>query len=153
QAAPFKAPTAQVKSYPTDPGFVAASVELVKEGLAQAGSGPRRVLFSAHGLPEKVIKAGDPYQSEVEASAAAIAAGVGGLTRGTDWTVCYQSRVGPLKWIGPSTEDEIRRAGAERTNLIVYPVSFVSEHSETLFELDIAYRRLAAEQGVPTYVR
>ncbi len=153
QAATFKVPTARVNSYPTDPGFIAASVELVKQGMRQASAGPRRILFSAHGLPEKVIRAGDPYQREVEASAAAIAAGLGGLTRGTDWTVCYQSRVGPLKWIGPSTEDEIRRAGAEGTNLVVYPVSFVSEHSETLFELDIAYRRLAAERGVPSYVR
>ncbi len=152
-AASFKAPTARVKSYPTDPGFIRASVELVREAQAQAGSGPRRVLFSAHGLPEKVIKSGDPYRAEVEATAAAIAAGLGGLRRGEDWTVCYQSRVGPLKWIGPSTEDEIRRAGAEKMNLVVYPISFVSEHSETLFELDIAYRRLAAESGVPTYIR
>jgi ferrochelatase len=152
-AASFKAPTARVKSYPVDPGFIAASIDLVKQGLAQAGSGPRRVLFSAHGLPERVIKAGDPYQAEVEASAAAIAAGLDGLARGTDWTVCYQSRVGPLKWIGPSTEDELRRAGSEKKNVVVYPISFVSEHSETLFELDIAYRRLAAESGVPNYVR
>jgi len=152
ELASFKAPTARVKSYPTDPGFIAASVELVKEALAQAG-GPRRVLFSAHGLPEKVIRAGDPYQAELEATAAAIAAAIGGLERGADWTVCYQSRVGPLKWIGPSTEQEIRRAGADRVSVVVYPVSFVSEHSETLFELDIAYRRLAAQAGVAAYIR
>jgi ferrochelatase len=152
KAASFKVPTTEVRSYPTDAGFVAASVELVKQGLAEAGDSAR-VLFSAHGLPEKVIRAGDPYQREVEASSEAIAAGIGGLARGTDWTVCYQSRVGPLKWIGPSTEDEIRRAGAEGRKVVVYPVSFVSEHSETLFELDIAYRQLATEQGVSAYVR
>ncbi len=148
-AARFDAPTTRIESYPVEPGFIAASVELVKQGLAEAGPGPRRVLFSAHGLPERVIKAGDPYQAQVEQTARAIADAIGGL----DWSVCYQSRVGPLKWIGPSTEAEIGRAGADRTGVVLYPLSFVSEHSETLVELDIDYRHLAAKLGVPTYVR
>ena len=147
--AAFKVPTGIIESYATEPGFIAASVELVKQGLADAGTGPRRVLFSAHGLPERVIKAGDPYQSQVEQTAKAIADAIGGL----DWSICYQSRVGPLKWIGPSTDAEIRRAGADRVSVVVYPLSFVSEHSETLVELDIDYRHLAAEVGIPTYVR
>ena len=105
------------------------------------------MLFSAHGLPERVIKAGDPYQSQVEQTAKAIADAIGGV----DWSVCYQSRVGPLKWIGPSTDAEIRRAGADRVSVVLYPLSFVSEHSETLVELDIDYRHLAAEVGIPTY--
>jgi ferrochelatase len=67
--------------------------------------------------------------------------------------VCYQSRVGPLKWIGPSTEEEIRRAGTEGTSVVLYPLSFVSEHSETLVELDIDYRHLAEQARVPRYVR
>jgi protoporphyrin/coproporphyrin ferrochelatase len=121
----FKVPTAVVKDYPVEPGFIAASVALVKEGLDQAGDGPKRVLFSAHGLPERVIKAGDPYQGQVEQSAKAIANAIGGL----DWSVCYQSRVG------------------------LYPLSFVSEHSETLVELDIEYRHLAEKAGVPAYIR
>ena len=70
-----------------------------------------------------------------------------------DWSVCYQSRVGPLRWIGPSTEAEIRRAGAQKTNVVLYPISFVSEHSETLVELDIDYRHLARDAGVPSYIR
>jgi ferrochelatase len=70
-----------------------------------------------------------------------------------DWTVCYQSRVGPLDWIGPSTDAEIRRAGADGVSVVVCPVAFVSEHSETLVELDIEYRHLAAQTGVPQYVR
>jgi ferrochelatase len=148
-AARFKAPTSTIESYPVEPGFIAASVELVKQGLADAGAGPKRVLFSAHGLPERVIKAGDPYQGQVEQTAAAIADAIDGL----DWSVCYQSRVGPLKWIGPSTEAEIARAGAEGRSVVIYPLSFVSEHSETLVELDIDYRALAAKVGVPTYVR
>lgn len=148
-ASRFKAPTKSIRSYPTEPGFIAASVDLVRQGLAESGKGPKRLLFSAHGLPERVIKAGDPYQAEVEQTAKAIADAIGGL----DWSVCYQSRVGPLKWIGPPTEEEIRRAGADKASVVLYPLSFVSEHSETLVELDMDYRRLAEEAGVPVYVR
>jgi protoporphyrin/coproporphyrin ferrochelatase len=149
EAARFKAPTTTIESYPTEPGFIAASVDLVKQGLAQAGERPTRALFSAHGLPERVIKTGDPYQKQVEQTAKAIVASIGGL----DWSVCYQSRVGPLKWIGPSTETEIQRAGAENKAVVLYPLSFVSEHSETLVELDIDYRTLAQKTGVPVYIR
>ena len=148
-AARFNVPTSTIDSYPVEPDFVAASVELVKQGLAEAGTGAKRVLFSAHGLPERVVKAGDPYQAQVEQTAAAVASAIDGL----DWSVCYQSRVGPLKWIGPSTEAEIERAGAERRSVVVYPLSFVSEHSETLVELDMDYRDLAVKVGVPVYVR
>lgn len=149
EAARLNVPTQTVCCYPDEPGFIAASVDLVKQGLAEAGSGPVRVLFSAHGLPEKVIKRGDPYQVQVERTAKAIADQIGGL----DWAVCYQSRVGPLKWIGPSTDAEIRRAGADKRAIVLYPLAFVSEHSETLVELDIDYRRLAKEVGVPGYTR
>src|SRR5262249_10267153 len=103
----FKVPTKAIESYPADPGFIPASVDLLTPGLADAGGGGRRVLFSAHGLPERVVRAGDPYQAQVEQTAAAIAAEFPGL----DWSVCYQSRVGPLRWIGPSTDAEIERAG------------------------------------------
>ena len=148
-AAKLSIPTQTVCCYPDEPGFIAASVDLVKQGLAEAGAGPVRVLFSAHGLPEKVIKRGDPYQAQVERTAQAIADQIGGL----DWSVCYQSRVGPLKWIGPSTGVEIARAGADKRAVVLYPLAFVSEHSETLVELDIDYRHLAAKSGVPVYRR
>jgi protoporphyrin/coproporphyrin ferrochelatase len=147
--ASFKVPTTTIDSYPTEPGFISASVALVKQGLAELGAGPRRVLFSAHGLPQKIIKAGDPYQTQVEQTARAISDAIGGL----DWSTCYQSRVGPLKWIGPSTDAEIRRAGGDKVSVLLYPLSFVSEHSETLVELDIDYRHLAREAGIPTYIR
>jgi len=149
ELARFEAPTAVVNDYPTEPGFIAASVDLVREGLAKAGEGPRRVLFSAHGLPERVIRAGDPYQKQVEGTARAIVDALGIR----DWSVCYQSRVGPLKWIGPSTDAEIERAGRDKVAVVLYPLSFVSEHSETLVELDIDYRHLADRAGVPAYVR
>ena len=145
----FTVPSSEIESYPTDPGFIAASVELVRQGLAEAGAGKTRVLFSAHGLPEKIVKVGDPYQRHVEQTAKAIVDAIGNL----DSTVCYQSRVGPLKWIGPPTEQEIERAGRDGANVVLYPLSFVSEHSETLVELDMDYRQLASEAGVAKYVR
>src|SRR5258708_30557466 len=79
--AAFKVPTKTIDSYPTEPGFIAASVALVKQGLAEASSNPRRVLFSAHGLPEKIIKAGDPYQAQVEQTAKAITDAIGRAAR------------------------------------------------------------------------
>ncbi|MCF4166826.1 ferrochelatase [Zavarzinia compransoris] len=143
--------TGTIESYPTEPGFVQAQALLIAEALDRAGDGPVRLLFSAHGLPQKVIDAGDPYQKQIEETAAAV---VAALNRpGLDWLVSYQSRVGPLEWIKPYTEAEIRRAGTEGKALVVVPVAFVSEHSETLVELDIEYRELAAESGVPAYVR
>jgi len=148
-AAKLDVPTQTVCCYPDEEGFISASVDLVKQGLAEMADRPVRVLFSAHGLPEKIVKAGDPYQAQVERSAKAIADRIGGL----DWSVCYQSRVGPLKWIGPSTDAEIERAGSDGKAIVLYPLAFVSEHSETLVELDIEYRHLSEKSGVPAYVR
>ena len=134
----------------------ADSGELVVTGFRAALEGARtdisyRLLLSAHGLPKKVIRKGDPYQRQVEQTAAAIVAALD--MPGLDSQVCYQSRVGPLEWIGPSTDDEIRRAGKDGKGVIIAPVAFVSEHSETLVELDIEYRKLAEEAGVPDYRR
>lgn len=151
-AAGLAAPTSELCCYPTQPGFISASAKILREALAKAAPlGNPRVLFSAHGLPEKVVQAGDPYQWQVEQTAAAVVAALGDAT--LDSVVCYQSRVGPMKWIGPSTEDEIARAGRDRVPLVVLPLAFVSEHSETLVELDIEYRERAAAAGVPAYVR
>ena len=138
--------------YPESDGFVGAITDKLKLELKSVSDiGAMRVLFSAHGLPQKVIDRGDPYQWSVERTSAAVvdALGVDGL----DWVVSYQSRVGPLEWIKPYTEDEIRRAGSEGKALIVVPIAFVSEHSETLVELDIEYRKLADSSGVPDYRR
>ncbi|MHA1152157.1 MAG: ferrochelatase [Alphaproteobacteria bacterium] len=156
-AAGLTAPTRSLCCYPTQPGFIAEIAGLLRAALGEveAGTGPR-VLFSAHGLPKKFIDRGDPYQWQIEQTAAAVAAEVGAAKVGKgalDWRVCYQSRVGPLEWIGPSTDVEIIRAGAEGRPLIVVPIAFVSEHSETLVELDIEYRRLAEQNGVPRYTR
>src|SRR5581483_671310 len=99
------------------------------------------------------VDLGDPYQWQVERCAKAVADRLAAAGEALDWLVCYQSRVGPLQWLGPSTDQEIARAGAEKRPLIVCPIAFVSEHSETLVELDIEYRHLADRAGVPAYIR
>ena len=147
-AAGLAVPTRTVCCYPLAGSFISAHAALLRPHLTEARP---RVLFSAHGLPKRVVEAGDPYQWQVERTVEAIVAEL--ALPGLDHVTCYQSRVGPLEWIGPSTEDEIRRAGREGKPLVVVPVAFVSEHSETLVELDIEYAHLAREAGVPSYVR
>jgi protoporphyrin/coproporphyrin ferrochelatase len=144
-------PTRIVRSYPTACGFVAALAGLIARSLDVAVGNPVRLLFSVHGLPLKIVRAGDPYPGEVQATAALVVAVLG--RPGLDWRVCYQSRVGPLAWLGPSVEDELHAAGRDGVAVVVAPISFVSEHSETLVELDIEYRRVAEHSGVPAYFR
>jgi len=147
----LKIPVTALCCYPTEPGFVSAVATSVTNAIDKLPAGePFRVLFSAHGLPKKIVEAGDPYQWQVEQTTRAV---VAKLDRDFDWINCYQSRVGPLEWIGPATEDEIQRAGAEGKSLVVVPIAFVSEHSETLVELDIEYREIADHAGVPNYLR
>ena len=156
-------PSRIVRSYPAEPGLVAALAAGTADALQQVKREglPARILFSAHGLPLKIVRAGDPYPREVEETAAALVRALDGpeldrpaLDRpALDWVVCYQSRVGPLAWLEPSIDDEVRRAGRDRVAVIVVPVSFVSEHSETLVELDHVYRLLAEGCGVPSYRR
>lgn len=140
--------------YPFQDGFIAASADLVKQAfdafVAKHGTRPR-VLFSAHGLPEKIVDQGDPYQWECEQGAARIAAATG--IDHLDWMSCYQSRVGPLKWIGPSTEDALKKAAADKVPVLIYPHAFVSEHVETLVEIEQEYRHMAHEFGVPAFER
>ena len=139
--------------YPTDGGFSAALADGIRPLLRAAKANGRRprLLLSAHGLPEKIVAAGDPYQWQCEQSAQAVITQLVG--EDFDLILCYQSQVGPLAWIGPSTEGEVRRAGADRIPLVVAPLAFVSDHSETLVELDIEYRELAHAVGVPSYAR
>jgi ferrochelatase len=146
-------PSRAIRSYPAAAGFIAALANLIAPVLDQATArhNATRLLLSAHGLPLKIVRAGDPYPDQIAETAAAVIAKLG-RTR-LDWVVCYQSRVGPLAWLGPTVDDEIRRAGADKVALVVAPISFVSEHSETLVELDRDYRRLAEACAVPGYYR
>jgi ferrochelatase len=148
----LRVPTKAICCYPTEPGFISSAAELIGPALAGARHyGKPRLLLSAHGLPESVVNGGDPYQFQVERTAAAIVEKLG--LPDLDWVVCYQSRVGPMKWIGPSTEEAIRKAAADKVPAVVAPVAFVSEHSETLVEIEIEYRKLAKDVGVPYFVR
>jgi len=157
KAVGLAAPESLVCCYPIDAGFVEAMAALIapRYRAARQAAGRARILFSAHGLPEKIVKAGDPYQWQCERTNEAIVARLSDLVDepAPDWVNCYQSRVGPLAWIGPSTEAEVARAGADQVGCVVVPMAFVSEHSETLVELDIEYRDLAREKGVPAYER
>ncbi|MGN6514467.1 MAG: ferrochelatase [Rhizomicrobium sp.] len=152
RSAGLNAPTARICCYPWEDGFVATVAKHIGSALAVRKSDvDYRLLLSAHGLPKRTVSKGDPYQWQVEKTAQAIVDKLG--MENLDWQVCYQSRVGPLEWIGPSTDAEIRRAGSEGKGVVIAPIAFVSEHSETLVELDIEYARLAREAGVADYVR
>jgi ferrochelatase len=149
-------PTVSLCCYHSDPGFIAATAAMLRRAWAEARAKldprtPLRILFSAHGLPETIIAGGDPYQMQIERTVAAVVKHL--AIPDLDHAVCYQSRATPQKWIGPSTEHEIERAAKDRTAVLISPIAFVSEHSETLVELDIEYRELAEKHGVPGYFR
>jgi protoporphyrin/coproporphyrin ferrochelatase len=144
-------PASTICCYPAGAQFAQAHADAIFRTWRSAGSPAHpRLLFSAHGLPKRVIDRGDPYQWQVEQSVAAVR-----KLLPADWDIrtCYQSRVGPLKWIGPSTEEEIRRAGKDKAGVIISPIAFVSEHVETLVELDIEYAQLAKRLQLPFYLR
>jgi ferrochelatase len=149
-------PTTTLCCFHSDPGFADATAAIVRTAWdkARAELDPAvrlRILFSAHGLPESIVTAGDPYQWQVEQSVAHVVERL--AIDDLDHIVCYQSRVTPQKWIGPSTEDELERAGHEKVAVLVVPIAFTSEHSETLVELDVEYREEAEKFGVPGYFR
>lgn len=137
--------------YPKDINFIQSHADLIAQALEKINNKDNyRILFSAHGLPKKIIESGDPYQWQVENTVQSI---IDQLPFSEiDYKISYQSRVGPLEWIGPNTEEEIEKAGKEEKELIIVPVAFVSEHSETLVELDIEYKAIADKYSI-NYVR
>jgi ferrochelatase len=153
-----------VPSWYDRPGYVKAMADLIQaeldsftpEEIASAGDVkcPRHVLFSAHGVPRSYIEAGDPYQRQIEECVAKISAALPGEEDGVKIHLSYQSRVGPIEWLRPYTDDILPELGAEGVkNLVVVPISFVSEHIETLEEIDIEYRELALESGIVNWRR
>ncbi|MBN9510228.1 MAG: ferrochelatase [Alphaproteobacteria bacterium] len=149
-------PVTTLCCYHGDPGFIAATAALVRAHHDQARAAlpaevPLRVLFSAHGLPEIIIRGGDPYQFQVESTVAAVVQAM--ELPALDHVVCYQSRATPQQWIEPATDAEVARAAADGVALLVVPIAFVSEHVETLVELDVEYAELAHRLGVPGYFR
>lgn len=149
-------PTHSCCCYPLEEGVIEAHTAAIKKAIDEKmGGRPFRLLLSAHSLPQKTVDAGDPYVWQIDQTIDRLMKRLREETgRGNiDYRVCYQSRVGPLKWLEPDTQSEIRRAGGEGLALIVVPIAFVSEHLETLVELDIEYAKLATEAGVPLYYR
>ena len=145
----YNVQTSTICCYPTDVSFIKSHVEEIKKKTI--GLNNYKLIFSAHGLPEKNIKKGDPYQWQVEKTVEKVINDLNEV--GLDWILSYQSRVGPLKWIGPSTEDIIIENSKLGKKIVLVPIAFVSEHSETLVELDIEYKELAEKYGCKEYIR
>tara|TARA_B100000959_G_scaffold279719_1_gene340370 strand:+ start:541 stop:1563 length:1023 start_codon:yes stop_codon:yes gene_type:complete len=147
----YKIKTKIICCYPTEDNFIESHVSLIKKTIEKLKDKNFKLIFSAHGLPESKIRKGDPYQWQVEETVKKIMSKLS--NENLDYTITYQSRVGPMKWIGPSTDEEIVKYSKEKKGLVVVPVAFVSEHSETLVELDIEYRKLAEKNGCSFYKR
>ena len=141
--------TSTICCYPTDHNFINAHTKEIIKKIKKLKN--FKLIFSAHGLPEKNIKQGDPYQWQVEQSVKKIVENLN--YKDLDWILSYQSRVGPLKWIGPSTEDTIIENSKIGKHIVLVPIAFVSEHSETLVELDIEYKEIADANGCKNYTR
>ena len=145
----YKTKTSTICCYPTNNLFIKSHVTEIRKKIKNLEN--YKLIFSAHGLPEKNIKKGDPYQWQVEQSVKNIVKNL--EIKNLDWILSYQSRVGPLKWIGPPTEDTIVENSKLGKKIVLVPIAFVSEHSETLVELDIEYKELADKNGCIEYIR
>lgn len=140
-----------IKDYPENDFFIDSIVDLINEKLKSIKLNDYRLLFSAHGIPKRTIESGDPFQSQVEKTTVAIQKKLHKLE--LDIVTCYQRLIGPLEQQGPLIEDEIERAGSDNKNIIIVPISFISECSETLVELDIKYKEVAEKEGIKDYIR
>ena len=146
-----------IRSYYDDPGYIGAMAELIaREIKACPEPASAHVFFSAHGVPKSYVEeAGDPYQQEIESCAQLIMQRLeADLGHANPFTLAYQSRVGPVEWLKPYTDDALHELGeAGVKDLVVVPISFVSEHIETLEEIDIEYREIATEAGISNFRR
>ena len=144
--------TELIESYYDFPQYIEAFVDRVNEGLARFPEEIRQdahIVFSAHGTPMKLVRQGDPYSGHIKKTVEAIMR-QGGYSLAS--TLCYQSKVGPLKWLTPSTPDTIKDLASKGVkHMVIVPVAFASDHLETLFELGIEYRHVAKEAGVVQY--
>ena len=142
-----------IPSWYDDPLYLQAMADLIAQELTKfPNPDSAHIFFSAHGVPQSYVdEAGDPYQAEIEACTRLI---MRTLDRANPYTLAYQSRVGPVEWLKPYTEDALHNLGAEGVkDLLVVPISFVSEHIETLQEIDIEYREIAEESGIENFQR
>jgi ferrochelatase len=143
-----------IDRWPTHPGFVSAMADTVRDGLLQFPAEDRSkvlVLFSAHSLPLSVIERGDSYPQEVGATVQGVMERLG---FSHPYLLAYQSEVGPVKWMGPSTERIIHKLAKQgHKHVLVVPIAFTSDHIETLSELDREYGDLAKNLGISNYRR
>lgn len=142
-----------ITSWYNRPGYLQAMAQLIAQELDKfPNPDDVHIFFSAHGVPVSYVEeAGDPYQREIQECTALI---MQTLNRSNAHTLAYQSRVGPVEWLKPYTEDAIAELAAEGVqNLLVVPISFVSEHIETLQEIDMEYREVAEEAGIHEFHR
>lgn len=139
-----------VERFYDSPIYIKACVEQLEKKL-NLFSAPPHILFSAHSIPMRRIAEGDPYQQELEHNMELIMEALNG---DYGYSLCYQSRVGPIKWLGPKVETVMDSLVKKQIkNILIFPISFVSEHLETLYELDIQKKNYALTQGVESYVR
>jgi ferrochelatase len=149
-----KIPTRIIHSYHNDANYISAVAEnlrrCLKENWQPLDKQPH-ILFSAHGVPVSVIEGGDPYKTQIEETVRLV---MDEMQYSHAHVLCYQSKVGKAEWLKPSTEDTIKELATKGVkNLLVVPIAFVSDHSETLYELDILLKGVATEAGVKKYVR
>jgi ferrochelatase len=141
-----------IESWPDHPTYIASFVDSIQRELAKFGNRDGvHLLFSAHSIPESYVRNGDPYLDHTKKSVERI---MDGLGRRNPYQLSFQSKIGPVKWLEPFTNDVIVQLGKQGINdVLVVPISFVSEHIETLYELDILYKKVAAEAGVANFRR
>lgn len=137
-------PLTCISSWPTQKKYIAAVAENILHGLADFGPSPVQVVYSAHSLPVSFIKAGDPYVEHIQQSIEAIE-----KITGQSGRLCYQSRSGPVEWLSPSTPEMLQTLADEGCrNILMVPISFVSDHIETLYEINRLYHEQAAQLGM-----
>ncbi|MBD84498.1 MAG: ferrochelatase [Acidiferrobacteraceae bacterium] len=146
-------PTSAICCYPRQKNFIETTSHAIRKEIEKSSVhlADLKILFSAHGIPKKFVADGDPYQTHVTKTVAAIVDDL--AIPNLDYITCYQSRVGPIEWLKPYTDTVILEAAKKEKTIMVVPVAFVSEHSETLVELDIEYRELAIKNGASDYIR
>lgn len=137
-------PIREIPSWPAEPDYIACLANRIREGLALFNGEPAQMVYSAHSLPQRFVDEGDPYADELRLTIAALERQTGRQGR-----LCFQSRSGPVQWLEPSTPDMLARLAAEGcTNILMIPIAFVSDHIETLYEIDMLYKGMAKEIGM-----
>jgi len=152
QPALQKLNTQWIREWPDHPAYIESFVQSIQRELAKYGNPDGvHLLFSAHSIPESYVRNGDPYLAQTQKSVESI---MDRLGRRNPYQLSFQSKIGPVKWLEPFTNDVLMQLGKQRVeDVLVIPISFVSEHIETLYELDILYKKVAAEAGIKNFRR